>query len=125
MTGGEHLLDEDRAFLGRKGWEVEVTLSGNERFIVVHGYKFPEKYTPSSADLLVKQPSGYPESGMDSFWTCPDITLAATGEKPQSAHNYETILGQQWQFWSRHGSWRPGIDTLETFFASINRELKK
>jgi hypothetical protein len=131
MTETEQLLrDEDAQFLSRKGWEYEVKAvqagNGREILIVVRGFRLPEKYRPQVVDLLVRQLPGYPETGMDMFWTRPDVVIAASGRKPDRADVVETYNGMPWQRWSRHlNGWRPQTDNLESFFASIQKELNK
>jgi hypothetical protein len=131
LVGEELLREEDAEFLKRKGWDCEaITVNvGNDRkevLIVVHKYALPPRYRPSSVDLLVRQLPGYPETGMDMFWTRPDVVLSANGHKPDRADVVETYNGLSWQRWSRHlNGWRPQTDNLETFFASIARELSK
>jgi E2/UBC family protein E len=131
IVGEDHLSADDAEFLKRKGWECEVTavkIDGGktEIHIVVRAFPFPDKFQPRSADILVRQLPGYPETGMDMFWTRPDVVLAATGHKPDRADAIETYGGIPWQRWSRHlNGWRREIDNLETFFASIVRELAK
>lgn len=127
MTGLDLLLDPDREFLERMGWEVDVSRIApqNEIQIIVRKFLFPPKYSPSEADLLVRQPSGYPMAPMDMFWTRPDVVLVATGVKPQAADQYEEYQGLRWQRWSRHTTWRPNIDMLENFMGSILTELRR
>ena len=132
MVVGEELLsEEDADFLKRKGWNCSATAVAapggrQEVQIVVHGYTLPAKYRPNSVDLLVRQLPGYPETGMDMFWTRPDVVLAATGQKPDRADQTEPYGDLPWQRWSRHlNGWRPQSDNLETFFAAIGRELNK
>lgn len=129
MNGIDLLTDEDREYLLlRCPWQHEIHVVsvgiGNEINIVFHKFALPEKYIPREIDLLVRQFPGYPETGMDMFWSRPDVLLSETKQKPQAADQYETHLGQQWQRWSRHTVWRAGIDTLETFFRSIREHLK-
>jgi hypothetical protein len=131
MIAGEDLLsEEDAAFLKRKGWDCEVHAvcenNRKELLIVTHAFALPEKYQPRAVDLLVRQLPGYPEAGMDMFWTRPDVTMATDGKKPNRADVVETYLGIPWQRWSRHlNGWRSDRDNLETFFATIQRELRK
>ena len=100
--------------------------SGREIDVVVHNFQMPEKYQPRSVDLLVRQLPGYPEMGMDMFWTRPDVVLVSTGRKPEATECTEHYGDLPWQRWSRHmGVWRPGRDNLETFFAALIRELNK
>jgi hypothetical protein len=94
--------------------------------IIVHDFALPEKYRPRVVDLLVRQFPGYPETGMDMFWTRPDVVLAASGQKPDRTDVTETYADLPWQRWSRHlNGWRSQTDNLETFFASVQRELNK
>jgi hypothetical protein len=131
MVGEEHLREEDAEFLKRKGWDCDIKSIGadgdrKELQIVAHGFTLPAKFRPTSVDLMVRQLPGYPETGMDMFWTRPDVVLATSGQKPDRANVIESYGGVQWQRWSRHLSgWRPETDNLETFFAAIARELKK
>lgn len=124
-------MREDRAFLARKGWrwdtrEVALANGGRETHLVIFEYPLPERFNPRTAELLVRIPPGYPEIGLDMFWTRPDVTMAATGRMPDRADVHETYEGQTWQRWSRHmNSWRPGIDNLETFFTAIHKELHR
>ena len=131
MTEAEQLMsDEDVEFLARKGWTYDVQAVGagssRELLIVVRNFPLPEKYRPQAVDLLVRQLPGYPETGMDMFWTRPDVVIAATGQKPNKTEHVETYGGLPWQRWSRHwNGWRPQADNLETYFATIQRELNK
>ena len=133
MIGLEHLLEDDKAFLERKGWDTEVkkiTVNNSQEIqIVIHKFLLPSKYSPSEVDLLVRQLPGYPEAGMDMFWTKPDVILTENNQKPQATEVHEkfTEFGDEdWQRWSRHmNGWRSGTDNLETFFAAIQNELNK
>jgi len=134
LRGANLLSDEDDAFLARKGWDCDVTAVQNpngrqEVQIVVRAFPMPSKYRPGAVDLLVRQLPGYPEIGMDMFWTRPDVTEAGTGRKPHCCESVEHYQGVPWQRrWSRHISadqWRVGVDNLETFFGSIIKELAR
>jgi hypothetical protein len=130
IVGEELLCEEDAAFLQRKGWECAVHAVGEngrkELLIITHAFAMPEKYQPRSVDLLMRQLAGYPETGMDMFWTRPDVTLLANGNKPDRADVVENYLGLPWQRWSRHlNGWRPEVDNLETFVRTIIAELNK
>jgi len=129
MTGLEYLLEDDKVFLERKEWDVEVKKVGQETQIVIHKFLLPSKYSPSEVDLLVRQLPGYPEAGMDMFWTKPDVLLKENNQKPQATEVHEkfTEFGDEdWQRWSRHmNGWRSGADNLETFFAAIQNELNR
>lgn len=130
MSGLEHLLDDDRAFLERKGWDVDVTLVGEpparETLIVIRNLNLSDKYTPQTVDLLIRQLHGYPVTPIDSWLTNPAVFLAEnTSEKPAGAAGESVFLERNWQSWSRHPAWRPGVDNLETFMAIVLKELQE
>lgn len=122
------LLPEiDRDYLESKGYEYEVSPLGGETHLVLHNYEFPEAYAPRQADLLIILPAGYPNANPDMFWTCPDVKLV-NGSWPTASQYHHTYGTRSWQRWSRHfpaGTWRPGVDTIRTYLASIRRELEK
>lgn len=116
-------LDDD--FLTAKGFNFEVKEEGGFLHLVLHAYPMPGAYKPGVVDLLLRLPAGYPNAKPDMFWTRPNVTLAS-GAIPTTANVQETYLGLPWQRWSRHGNgWRPGVDGLRSFLATIRRELEK
>lgn len=120
------LLEDDEAFLKEKGYSYTTTLENSVVHIVIKGFPFPVAYQPTAADLLIRLPAGYPQANPDMFWTRPDVMLAS-GAFPQAAATHENYLGQSWQRWSRHWAttWRAGLDTLRTFIAAVQAELKR
>ena len=83
-------------------------------------------FTPSVIELMIRIPSQYPMAPLDMWYCDPPIRLAATGQFAQATEVMETHLGRTWQRFSRHlnGTWRPGVDSLRSFFALIQRELQ-
>ena len=129
MSGLEHLLEEDRIFLERKGWDVDITPVGDpparEMLVVINNFSLSGKYTPASIELLVRLSPGYPASPIDSWWTYPRISLNTNPpHQPEGATGENTFLDKSWQYWSRHPNWRSGIDNLETFMAIAIKELQ-
>lgn len=119
------LPELDADFLAGKGFKFEVKEEGGFLNLVIQGYQMPSAYKPASVDLLVRLPAGYPNAKPDMFWTRPNVALAS-GAVPTTANVQETHLGLPWQRWSRHGNgWRPGIDGLRSFLATIRSELEK
>ena len=119
------LLPEiDAEFLQEKGFENEIIQVGGEVRVVLHDFSLPEQYTPRSANLMLRLPSGYPNANPDMFWTNPVVKLT-TGSYPLNAE-YLDPTADGWQRWSRHDqSWRGGVDNLRTKLASVRRELQK
>lgn len=120
------LLEDDEQFLQEKGYAYTAALENSVVHVVISGFPLPEAYTPTSADLLIRLPPGYPQGNPDMFWTRPVVALA-NGSVPVGAGAHETHLGQSWQRWSRHWghAWRAGVDTLRTFIAAVQAELKR
>lgn len=122
------LLEEDRAFIERKGWDVEIkTLDlGNntsETHILIKNFNLSERYNPRKVNILLKQLPGYPDVKMDMLWTQPTVVKTDGGEKPGATDGEVELHGIKWQQWSRHIDWRAGIDNLESFSAAIFKEL--
>ncbi len=128
MTTSAALIPElDLEYLEAKGYRYGLQAEGGWINVVIHDFALPVRYAPVRAELLVRLPAAYPNTNPDMFWTRPDVMLAGGGW-PRAATCHETYGGLGWQRWSRHfpaGSWRPGVDCLETYLASIRRELHK
>jgi hypothetical protein len=117
---------------------IVVNRVGQEIHVVFSSYQMPDgNYTPSVTNLLVKLLPPYPNSNPDMFWTFPHIRLK-NGALPDRANlmqvpapsGFEMLYDNvEWQRWSRHyqqsNLWRPGIDGLQTYMASIRIELAK
>ena len=121
----EELPEADREFLDEKGYRYTVENVGGFMHVIIHDFELPPAYTPRTCDLLIRLPPGYPNANPDMFWTRPNVKLAA-GNWPANADHLQDFSGSSWQRWSRHfpdGRWRAGIDGLDTYLASIRREL--
>ena len=83
-------------------------------------------FTPSVIELMIRIPGQYPMAPLDMWYCDPPIRVAATGQFAQATEVMETHVGRTWQRFSRHlnGNWRPGVDSLKSFFALIQRELQ-
>ncbi len=117
---------------------VVVSRVGEETHVIFKHYALPdEHYSPSTTDLLVKLIPPYPNGNPDMFWTLPHVRLKNGAVPAQSEvkqvpapSGFEKVYNNaEWQRWSRHfndsGLWRPGIDGLRTYMASIRVELAK
>jgi hypothetical protein len=120
------LPDEDEAYLKEKGFAFTVTPQDGVVNLVIQRFPFPEAYAVREVELLIRLPAAYPSGQPDMFWTSPNVRLASGGI-PINTDSHETHLGQTWQRWSRHWqhAWRPGVDGLKTFIASIQKELAR
>jgi hypothetical protein len=130
MSGVELLLEEDKAFIQRKGWNVDVVRQENhEIHVIIRNFQLSPKFTPQQVDVLIRLLPGYPDTALDMFWTTPEVLLTGINQKPRNTEVVEVVPGHSapMQRWSRHmGVWRPGgQDNLESFYAAaMHKELK-
>lgn len=115
--------EDDAEFLTEKGYEYELVQVGTEIHLIIHQFPFAA-YVPQEADLLVRLLSGYPQTAVDMFYTIPDVKLPS-GAFPQNCDQHPALGGRIWQQWSRHLTWRFGIDNLRTFVRAVAAEVKK
>lgn len=104
-----------------------IAADANMTCVVVKELQLPTGFSCEKTDLLIRLKPGYPDIAPDMWWFDPPVRRADT--KPIPATDViENHLGRSWQRWSRHftnGQWKSGIDSLESYFALINRELIK
>jgi hypothetical protein len=118
------LPEPDVDYLVSKYTDLEVIKNVSDVHVIFHNYDFPEVYQPRQANLLIILPVGYPNAKGDMFWTYPDVQLAI-GKWPISSEVHQDFHGKSWQRWSRHISWRSGIDNLRTFITAVQREITR
>jgi Prokaryotic E2 family E len=115
--------EEDIEFLNEKGFDYNLVQFGNEVHLIIHRFPF-ELYNPKEADLLIRLLSGYPQTAVDIFYTIPDVKLPS-GAFPQNCDQHPKIGDKPWQQWSRHITWRSGVDNLRTFLIAVVAEINK
>jgi len=120
----ELIPELDREFLSEKGYIFEVVSGKGPLFLIIKDFPFSDSYVPQIADLLIIIPAGYPNAPLDMFWTNPDVKLI-NGNWPSASDNHEQYNERSWQRWTRHGSWRMGIDSLKSFLTSVKKEIAK
>lgn len=93
--------------------------------VIIYGYPLPAGYSPSTVDLLLRLPHGFPDAAPDMFWADPAVTYA-NGAVPPATNVREVHHARTWQRWSRHlaVAWRPGIDNLQTYLRLIRTDLE-
>lgn len=115
--------EDDIAFLNDRGYDYTLVQSGMEVHLVIRQFPFPA-YAPKEADLLIRLLSGYPQTAVDMFYTIPDVKLPSGGF-PQSCDQHPAVGDKAWQQWSRHLTWRSGVDNLRTYLAAVIAEINK
>jgi hypothetical protein len=122
------LLPElDREFLEEKGYDYRVEERVGALHLIFPNYPLPAAYTPRTSDLMIIVPAGYPNANPDMYWTYPDVKLA-TGGWPQAGDQHVMYGDRNWQRWSRHLNqipWRPGVDNLRTYLATVRKDIAK
>lgn len=130
----EFLAAKELAFTEHEEPQVNGTV---RRFVVFESLEFEGNLYTRSADggllrvhackLLVEVPEGYSTTQLDSFYTQPRL-LRPEGVEPDRANGSVDLVGQNWQFWSRHLSreeWRIGVDGFDTYLSYVRGELNR
>jgi hypothetical protein len=102
-----------------------LSVEGGMTCILVPSYPLPQGFDQPAADLLVRLAPGYPDVPPDMWWFDPPVRRV-DGAEIVATQAREGHLGRQWQRWSRHlqpGQWRSGVDSLQSYFALIRKEL--
>jgi hypothetical protein len=122
------LPSRDVKFLNERGFDWQLHPDpGGAACVVVSGLPVHAGgFSPPVTDLMIRIPAQYPMTPLDMWYCTPPIRIAATGQFATASEVMEQHLGREWQRFSRHlnGTWRPGVDSLRSFFALIQRELQ-
>ncbi|MGJ7562310.1 E2/UBC family protein [Variovorax sp. GB1R11] len=117
----------EMAFLTERGSPFQVLQEGGMNCLLLPKYRLPAGFTVLSADLLLRLNLGYPDVPPDMWWFEPAV-LRADGRVIANTDVFEDHLGRRWQRWSRHlnpDQWLAGRDSLESFLALIDSDLRK
>ncbi|MFL5614806.1 MAG: E2/UBC family protein [Gemmatimonadaceae bacterium] len=127
MSGTLALLPRrDQEYLISKSVDFEISQAPDGIHLTIARFAFPDGYRPNIAALRIILPPGYDNANPDMFWTRPNVLLS-NGQFPRTADVLQQFGDGLWQRWSRHfaDGWRPGIDGIRTYLASIRRELAR
>jgi hypothetical protein len=115
----------DQTYLEARAPGSTVTLDGSLICIMLPSFPLPPGFTVSSADLLLRLATGYPDVPPDMWWFHPAV-LRTDGREIPATSSQENYLGRTWQRWSRHlaaGHWHSGVDSIESYLALVRKEL--
>lgn len=119
---------QDAAFLAERKYNSELHPdAGGGAFLIIKRFDVSGGgFTPTATDLLIRIPPQYPMTPLDMWYCDPPIRIAATGQYAAASEVMETHMNRTWQRFSRHlnGTWKPGIDSIRSFFVFIQRELQ-
>jgi hypothetical protein len=124
VEAGTLIPEPDRDFLAQCGYEYLIVQEGDNIHVVLKGVGFPPQYSAQQADVRIILPSGYPNAAVDVFRTSPVLALV-NGNPPVGGTGRDNFDNKEWQVWSRHITWRIGVDNLRTFFRAIKKEIAK
>lgn len=116
----------DTEFLQERAPDHTVVSDAGMTCVVIPDFPLPPGYDRSSSDLLLRLAAGYPDVRPDMWWFHPPVRRTDGATIP-ATESHETHLGRVWQRWSRHlqdGQWRSGIDSLRSYIALVQKELR-
>lgn len=95
--------------------------------LIFKAFPLGEGYSAPAADLLIRVPRSYPDSGLDMFWISPPTITLVGGGDPQSAGAIEQYLGRPWRRFSWHWQrpWNPNVDNLSAYIEFVRRRLRE
>jgi hypothetical protein len=123
------LPTQDAAFLAERKYisELHPDSSAGGAFLIIKNFDVSGGgFAPTRTDLMIRIPAQYPMTPLDMWYCDPPIRIAATGQYARASEVMERHMSRIWQRFSRHlnGTWKPGLDSLRSFFVLIQRELQ-
>jgi E2/UBC family protein E len=107
----------DEAALEQLALNWEALVDAGRRWIILYGFRLPEGFNQTVADLAVEIVAGYPPGALDMAYFSPALNMPS-GRTIAQTNVVQQIDGKPWQRWSRHrtpdNAWRLGEDSLET-----------
>lgn len=116
------LDSDDESFLDTCQNEWATIIDDSGHWLVIYDFILPSGYQQETANVALSIVGDYLISGIDMFYFYPPLQLknskiiAATDVK-------QVIDGFEYQRWSRHKLWRPGVDSIETHLCAMNNCL--
>ena len=121
------LPDSDATYLSRLGLDWEAAAENGTLWLIVNDWDLPPGYNTSRVSLALLIPPNYPDSQIDMVYFRP--AFARADGKPIGALSGQTILGENWQRWSRHRTsanpWRPGEDDVASHLSLVDEWLRR
>lgn len=116
----------DVEYLDSLGLAWETILDGKARWLLIYDVPVPAGFTEKSVTVALRIEPAYPDTEIDMAYFDPPL-LRADGRAIPKLSN-QSILGKQFQRWSRHRSkqnrWRLGVDDVSTHMAQVNHWLE-
>lgn len=93
------------------------------KWIILRGYLIPAGYNTAAADAAIRIPPSYPDGGLDMVYFFPGLSLV--NGRTIAKLTPHPLEGKQYQQWSRHYPWEPGLHTLCTHLLLIRSWLEQ
>lgn len=117
---------EDLLYLDGLSLEWEAVNDGRAAWLIIHEWRLPDGYTLSEVSLALMIPPNYSDSQIDMVFFRPG--LARADGQAIRALSSQTIVGTEWQRWSRHRTganpWRPGEDDIASHLGLVDHWLR-
>jgi hypothetical protein len=117
------LPEDDEESLNALGIPWETIREGSNQWLLLHEVRFREGFNHTTGSVAVQIPPSYPTSGLDMAYFFPHLTRL-DGKPIGQTQCQQAIDGKQWQRWSRHYTWVPGVHGVSTHIVLINRWLE-
>jgi hypothetical protein len=117
------LCEEDSNCLDAQGYTWDALVEANVNWIILRGYLIPAGYNTAAADAAIRIPPSYPDGGLDMVYFFPALSLV--NGRAIAKLTPHPLEGKQYQQWSRHYPWEPGLHTLCTHLLLIRSWLEQ
>lgn len=105
------LLPSDEEFLKERNFNYTVEEIPGETLLIIKDYSISSMFDLDKTDVLIRIPKGYPTAQLDMFWVRPYVKIKSTNNYPPAANDFgSSFLGDKWQRFSRHYTWKPTYD---------------
>ena len=122
MRRDYQLSEDDSQCLDAQGCDWDALVETKVKWIILRGYSIPTGYNVSAADAAIRIPPSYPDDGLDMVYFFPALSLQ--NGRAIAKLTPHPLEGKQYQQWSRHYSWDPGLHSLCTHLLQIRSWLE-
>lgn len=121
------LPEDDQEFLDGLNLRWELVLDGGVQWLLLYEFPLPPGFNVQSVTMAIRIIPGYPAAALDMVYVSPP--LGRVDGKPIPALSLCSIVGSQFQQWSRHYTavhpWRPNIDSIASHIRAAEEWFKK
>lgn len=114
------LPEEDEESLNALGLPWETIRDGGGQWLLLHEMEFREGFNHRKGSVAVQIPPSYPTAGLDMAYFFPHLARQ-DGRPVGQTQCLQAIDNKQWQRWSRHYTWEPGVHSISTHIVLIHR----